>query len=426
MGMKEFSSDFTELTGRVDTVNGVIHGVSIITGGVTARGHDLQVDETTLKQIKECAEKMGTVPVKWNHRSGADAVAGYLDNFRIEGVKLLGDWHLLKSHSQYEQAIEMASRMPKNVGLSAAFMGNDEMVNGKKSARCEDLISVDVVAQPAANPNGLFSAKFNDSVDSTTKEITLMSNNTNTTAQATAQEPSMADLLAAITTINERLDAQDAFNSQLQDAFSEQDSDQEIGIEDLLTLTPDQISQLVASGEISEEDAAGISALQAEAFAGDDEDSETQESPAEEAAETAGAEAGAASGGSELSALRSQVRELSARLDREDSAKQDVTIDHHFATIENNLTELSTANGELKELNARLEQQNEAMRHALRTGTRPLAFSVEGEAVHNNGSVHEFSSLVKKHRDSGKTEAEAIRLAHKESPEAHADYLKNL
>jgi hypothetical protein len=67
------------------------------------------------------------------------------------------------------------------------------------------------------------------------------------------------------------------------------------------------------------------------------------------------------------------------------------------------------------------------MRHALKTGIRPLAFSAEGEAVTGTpGKVHEFTSLVKKYRELGKTDAEAIRFAHKENPEAHADYIRNL
>ena len=141
---------------HVDPQAGIIKGVSIITCGVTARGHDLEVDAKTLTQLKACADSMGTVPVKWNHRSGADAVCGYLDNFRIEGAKLLGDWHLLKTHPNFDQAIELAERMPNNIGLSAAFMGQDEKLKGQSFARCQELISVDLVAQPAANPDGLF------------------------------------------------------------------------------------------------------------------------------------------------------------------------------------------------------------------------------------------------------------------------------
>jgi hypothetical protein len=37
--------------------------------------------------------------------------------------KLVGDWHLLKSHEEYETMLERAERMPECFGMSAAFMG---------------------------------------------------------------------------------------------------------------------------------------------------------------------------------------------------------------------------------------------------------------------------------------------------------------
>ncbi|MBV5332143.1 hypothetical protein JZU54_00840, partial [bacterium] len=63
--------------GRIDRAGGVIYGVSVMTEG-EARGQEIEVDSTTLSQVRAAAERMGTVPVKWNHKSGADAVAGYL------------------------------------------------------------------------------------------------------------------------------------------------------------------------------------------------------------------------------------------------------------------------------------------------------------------------------------------------------------
>ncbi len=172
------------LSGDVDRVNGVIKGVSVITGDVKAKGHNLAVDATTLEQMRSLGAAKGQVPVKWNHQSGADAVNGFLTNFRILKNKLKADWHLLKSHSQYEQAMELAERMPENVGLSASFSGLSELGDGTKVynpdattkihytiedgarlpvpkgetifARCEDLISVDLVATTAANPPGMF------------------------------------------------------------------------------------------------------------------------------------------------------------------------------------------------------------------------------------------------------------------------------
>ena len=106
------------------------------------------------------ATSKATVPVKVNHGSGAEAVCGYLTNFQIVGKKLKADWHLLRSHPQKEQILEVARVMPAGVGLSASFLPPEKCEPGK--ARCEELLSVDYVTMPAANPDGLFSARVDD------------------------------------------------------------------------------------------------------------------------------------------------------------------------------------------------------------------------------------------------------------------------
>ena len=164
-GKQIYHFEFSALEGVVNAEDGVIEGVSVITGGVQAKGHNLEVDATTLEQMRDLGIEKGQVPVKWNHKSGADAVNGFLQNFRIKGKKLLADWHLLKTHPQYDQALELATRMPRNVGLSASFIGKNEKKGGKEFARCEDLISVDLVATPAANPDGMFEAKVDTPVE---------------------------------------------------------------------------------------------------------------------------------------------------------------------------------------------------------------------------------------------------------------------
>ena len=130
--LNQYHFEVTELSGDLDKEAGVIRGVSVITGGVQAKGHNLEVDATTLAQMHALGEKKGQVPVKWNHKTGADAVNGFFTNFRIEGTKLKADWHLLKSHGQYSHAMELAERMPENVGFSASFMGLSELSDGTK------------------------------------------------------------------------------------------------------------------------------------------------------------------------------------------------------------------------------------------------------------------------------------------------------
>jgi hypothetical protein len=173
--------------GKVDTANNVIRDVCMITGGLEAKGHGLQVDATTLKQIHECSEKKAKVPVRLDHGSGIKDTDGYLTNFRIIGNKVTADWHLLENHAETPKMLEMAARQPETFGLSVAFHGDPETKDGKtvyldektkafytlgdrgakkflqpkdtRHARCTAMASCDVVTAPAACPGGLFSAR---------------------------------------------------------------------------------------------------------------------------------------------------------------------------------------------------------------------------------------------------------------------------
>jgi len=150
---------------RVDRPNGIIRGVGLITSGVQARGHELHTDATTLAQMLACATKRGKVPVKLNHPSAIENVCGYVTNFAIREGKLIGDWHLLKSHDEYEPMLERAERMPECFGMSGAFMGEAEVADGRQLARCSELLAFDCVAQPAAMPSGLFERGHGAGVD---------------------------------------------------------------------------------------------------------------------------------------------------------------------------------------------------------------------------------------------------------------------
>lgn len=143
----------TAVNEKVNSETGVIHGVSVITVG-DAKGHNLKIDATTLSQVKTVAESFkGGLKVKVNHGTGVDAIVGTLRNFRIEGSQVKADLHLLKTASELQKILEMASTIPESFGLSIAFSGKPQ----DGFARCTELYSVDLVDDPAANPSGLFS-----------------------------------------------------------------------------------------------------------------------------------------------------------------------------------------------------------------------------------------------------------------------------
>lgn len=220
--MQTFTFDSSLSGGAVDREGGVIRGVSLITGGVTARGHELTVDDTTLSQLFQSATSKGTVPVKLDHKSGIENVCGYVTAFRIEGNKLLGDWHLLKTHPHFSTTMEKAERMPSCFGLSAAFVGKEEMRDGKKFARCTELLSVDCVTQPAANPDGLFEAKPSSGVDTPAPVMSTTPPPNPAPASASPEDTSkeIAALRAENGELNQRLDVVESFCSALHDAMS--------------------------------------------------------------------------------------------------------------------------------------------------------------------------------------------------------------
>lgn len=148
---------FSAFAGRVDRSTGIISGVSVATIG-EARGHGVKIDQTTLAQIKEAADKSGTIKVGLDHFSGFNGIAGSLREFRVEGDHLRADLHLLENHPARERILEMAEKMPATFGLSISYLGTDEEKDGAAFARVTELLSVDLVSDPAANPTGLFAS----------------------------------------------------------------------------------------------------------------------------------------------------------------------------------------------------------------------------------------------------------------------------
>lgn len=255
--------------GRIDRENGVIYDVSLITSGIEARGHDLHTDDTTLGQVCALMTEMGQVPVKWNHKTGADSVNGYVSNARVIGDKTKADWHLLKSHPSFNHAIELAERMPQNVGLSVAFVGAPPAtVNGKKFARVEELVSVDLVAQPAANPGGLFEAA--SGLVDTSIGGNMNQPDPNTAAGTQNAEPTLADLLEAIKGQNETIAG---MQQQMQGLVSSSREGQGLSVEEL-----QQIAQLddaeLAKLDLTREE---VDSAVAEAMSGVDDDGDEQE-----------------------------------------------------------------------------------------------------------------------------------------------------
>ena len=173
---------FAASAGVIDAQTGIIRNVSLITKG-PALGHGVMIDDKTLEQVKKAAEQYsGGLKVKLDHSGGAGDIVGYIDTLRIEGEKLLGDLHLLESSVHRAYILEIAERIPDTFGLSIAFSGPSEKSADKLTTlqRCSEIYSVDLVSEPAANPNGFFSRKLkqlqNGEIEQPSAEIEIPMN----------------------------------------------------------------------------------------------------------------------------------------------------------------------------------------------------------------------------------------------------------
>ena len=158
MSSKPYKLSITQL-GKIYPDQALIMGVSVITEG-DALGHGMMIDEITLAGVRDHAMmKPNGVKVMLDHEDGIENTIGRMINFAIDGIQLRADLQLLKAHSESPLIIEMAETMPDLFGMSISFMGTVEEIDGMQYVRCQELYSIDIVAMPAANPSGLFSAK---------------------------------------------------------------------------------------------------------------------------------------------------------------------------------------------------------------------------------------------------------------------------
>lgn len=156
MTKQRFYFDFE--AGAIDREAGIIRDVSVVTQGL-ARGHGVVVDEVMAAQVaQKMSAKRGGLKVKLDHGYSAMQIVGKLRKPRIEGKQVKADLHLLNTSKHRDYVVELADEMPQDVGLSISFRGGvEDLPDGRRAARCEELFSADIVDRPAANAEGLFS-----------------------------------------------------------------------------------------------------------------------------------------------------------------------------------------------------------------------------------------------------------------------------
>lgn len=403
---------FSDIIGRFDKNAGKIFGVSVITEG-KAKGHDLVVDSQTLMEIKKAAESCpdGRLKTKLNHRSGVESVFGYLENFRVEGPKLLADLKMLKSHKDFDQTFEQIESLPNAIGLSVAFVGKEaHNGQGQKLARCREILSADLVPEPAANPTGMFEAKGAAVVD--TEKIDNMNDPKKAADADPAKEPTLADIMNFLQEkVLPRIEATEAFQKAIQDeleaaAAADPDADPNAepvpGAGDPANASAHKPG---AKGDLSEGGTRGGGA---------------EGSPAQRAAAAAAADPNAAAAAQPVAAELASLRETVVNLERAFKDKENAEREVQF---ERAMTVIKDKTEAVIEYAAQLEKDNEVLLEALRTGTKPVK-NHQREILFDTGKPEDFQSRVKKHVDAGKSKTEAVMLARKEDPQAHTTWLE--
>lgn len=425
-------------SGTVDSANGVIRGVSLMTGNLTAEGHDLEVDETTLRQVLACAKKTGKIPVKLDHGSGITSLCGFIDGATAvidagtDGrKKVRGDWHLLRTHEQYQTLIERATMMPECFGMSAAFKGSGELLKagdkkGRKAARCERLLAVDCVTQPAANPDGLFSQTGGSARSASTGLVDTRRRGMadETLNPNDPQMPAWAQqLMDKLTTIETRVAGFEQFQDEVHAALNEPSLDELAAMDDAqlaeLGLTREQVDAAVAEAEAGGDLGAGPSARAGNPNGG---------------GQPAGGGAPATTAMSAGDRALKEVIELKSQMARQAQAEERAEVEHAFAVVEEKVTALSEQNAALAKKNGELEAEVKALKLFNKTGTSRPAPGMESVTLFSGkgAAAGSFEALVSskitelKSANGKLTEAaalsQAVQFCIRTHTDAYADY----
>jgi hypothetical protein len=251
----------------------------------------------------------------------------------------------------------------------------------------------------------------------------------------------LEDVVAQLSHISQRLDQHEQLNKEIVDHINGQaqgEGQNELSLADLYEMTDEQLQ---AIGLTREEVNAAVDEALAEAeAAGELQPGEGQEGdlePAGAAAGQEGAPAGAAqgagvdaspAGATAMKSLEKRLVHLENRTRvKELRAKQDAET-KELSEIEGKVVTLAQQRDDAVLLAETYKAENDALRLAVRTGTRPVRAGVDNGmrmfSATENGQLHEFQVRVKQIMEADKkSEAEALRFAQKENPALHADWL---
>lgn len=166
---------------EVDVEKGIISGVSIITRG-PAIGHDFDVDDIMLAQVAKAinlhlngVKSRLTHPEKTFDVDPIQVMLGRVKSARVDGNKVRGDMYFgsysadSPSGDLRKYLLGIATEDPEVIGLSIVFIPDDYEQRKDENdqslppaGRVKDVLAVDFVGDPGANPGGLLSSNKGD------------------------------------------------------------------------------------------------------------------------------------------------------------------------------------------------------------------------------------------------------------------------
>lgn len=224
---------------RVDKDGGVIYGVTVAKANVNALGKyvyldangqltrdpegarkklQVKTDGKTLDTLMGAAQDAGgRVKSREDHDDSIGARAGFADNFRMIGDRVICDLHVFDSYANRQIVFETAAKTPDDIGLSIDMDPSFEILEDCALMRIAKLNAVDIVDAGAITPAGLF-LHAEKSVDN-------QNNSKTSTTMAEQKEPTVADCMSAISELAKKFAAYAEANPSKKGTDSDGDND---------------------------------------------------------------------------------------------------------------------------------------------------------------------------------------------------------
>ena len=168
-----------EAIGGVDNDRGILRGISVVTEG-EAKGHGVWLDrDFVLETVRQGNDSKSGIKARFGHptmsSTALGSFVGRFKGFRAEersgSLSAVADLYLSNSAKDtpggnlYDYVINLANEDPKAFGTSIVFEPADDFKKEdspeKVFATMSALRAADLVDDPAANPDGLFSSWAN-------------------------------------------------------------------------------------------------------------------------------------------------------------------------------------------------------------------------------------------------------------------------